>query len=392
MGIEPKKRIAVLFPAFNGGGGEAVAVWILQALHAHYDVTLISLTNQQLGSLDRMYGTRLVSAGIKLACPGPHFLAAALRFTFFHIAELPLLRQHMLMRQGRRLSERFDLLFSGSNEMEFGEPGLQYMHDPPRWATGSRCVQALTGYSEKRMGRNLSLVPSAWLSDHYQRAYGICPRVIPPPSRTEFPRQSWASRDGEFLCVARIAPAKRIEDAIEILRRVRALGHAVRMRIVTAGGKWLHEKKIQLLVRRHSSWVCVERNVSNDRYLRLLGSRRYGINAAPHEGFGISIAEMINAGCIPFIRGKGGQSEILEDCSEIHFNDLDEGVCRIVNILNTEALQKRILSSLSLQQGRFSRERFMKEIRNVVKEQLAARQNSREVQRKTRGYFQPNLN
>jgi glycosyltransferase involved in cell wall biosynthesis len=369
-GPAPRKRIAVLFPAFNGGGGEAVAVWILEALHANYDLTLLSLTNHSLADLDRMYGTRLAGNGIRVAGPTPSLLAPAVRFTLFRIAEMPWLRQHVLMSHGRRLRERFDLLLSASNEMDFGEPGIQYFHDSPRWATGGRRLRAWSGFSEQGMRANVSLAPSAWMSDRYEQAYGFRAQVVHPPVRSEFPRRPWETRDNEFLCIARIAPSKRVDDAIEVLRRVREMGHDVRLRIVTAGGKWHSEMSIRQLVRRHSSWVKIEQNVADNRYRELLGSRRYGINTASHEGFGIGIAEMVNGGCIPFVRGEGGQLEILDNCDAVRFSSLGEGADRINAMLGNRESQIEILRQLSRQQGRFSCERFMEEIRWVVSQTI----------------------
>lgn len=363
-----RKRIAVLYPSLNGGGAEAVCFWILEALKDDYHVTLVTLTPNDLSVFDRMYGTTLADSDIEIVTPVPSLLAPVSRFIFFRLGEFSPPRQHLLMRFFRRLQNRFDLCVSAYNEMDLGEPGIQYFHDPPRSRVGSQFFKRWSRYSEERMRANLSLVPSVWMGNVFRKAYGECfeSRVVYPPARAAFRAMPWDERADDFLCIARLSNEKKLEDAVSILKEVRRRGYPVRLRILTAGGKWLYYQKIRRLVRRNSDWVFLMSGLSDDAYREALATHKYGINVAAQEGFGISIAELINAGCIPFVMGHGGQSEILDGCDFLHFSHPAEAVSKISSVLASAASQQALRGRLRARQGLFSTHRFQSEIRGIV--------------------------
>jgi glycosyltransferase involved in cell wall biosynthesis len=369
-----RPRVAVLFPFLNGGGGaEAVCFWILEALKDDFDLTLVTLTPTDPTEFDRSYGTALRGAGIRIASPVPKHLARLSRFVFFRLGEFAPVRQHLLMRSFKPLHGEFDLCISAYNEMDLGEPGLQYCHDTPRSRIGTRLYRSWSRYSELQMRENVNIMPSKWMGEVFRRAYGDSFRyvVVYPPAREAFETVSWDERVDDFVCVARLSQEKRIEDAISILQAVRSRGHAVRLRVLTAGGKWLYERKIRHRIRRSGGWVSLEEGVDDSTYRRALASHKYGINASVHEGFGIAIAEMVNAGCIPFVRGRGGQSEIFDDGDGLCFHDPAEAVEKISSVLSSPERQKAIRADLRGRRGLFSEHRFQNEIRELVRQRLA---------------------
>ena len=58
-----------------------------------------------------------------------------------------------------------------------------------------------------------------------------------------------------------------------------------------------------------------------------------GIHARPGEAFGIAIAEMIVAGCLPFVPAEGGPSEIVDHNPALVYDTVDEAVEKIDSML-----------------------------------------------------------
>ena len=220
------------------------------------------------------------------------------------------------------------------------------------------------------MKSNVSLAPSDWLARRFQDAYGIRSRVIHPPVRSEFMTEDWGLREDGFLCVARLSPEKRIESAIEVIAALRRNGIDTHLRIVTSGGKARYERSILRLCEQNGDWIRLERNLTNERYIKLLGRYRYFLNASNQEGFGIAMAEALNAGCIPFFLGTGGQQEVLESCPELGFSNPSVAAEKISLFIQNDALQAEALQALEPLRGRFSIELFRREIQQLVAEFL----------------------
>jgi glycosyltransferase involved in cell wall biosynthesis len=112
------------------------------------------------------------------------------------------------------------------------------------------------------------------------------------------------------------------------------------------------------LIDRNSQWLFLQENLSRSEFAQMLSQHRYGIHARPNETFGISIAEMVYAGCIPFIPSRGGQIEITGDNSEIQFESTDEAVNKIYRVLSSPAQQEKIRDCLNQKRDLFTPENF----------------------------------
>ena len=80
----------------------------------------------------------------------------------------------------------------------------------------------------------------------------------------------------------------------------------------------------------------------------------------------------MKAGAIPIVRRKKGKSagqvEILgEENQELFFDDQDEAVEKITNILQDSEIQEKLQASLLKRKDLFSTDRFMTGIHQVVK-------------------------
>src|SRR5207249_3506195 len=181
-----------------------------------------------------------------------------------------------------------DVLMTADNEADFGRPGIQYVHYPKldpvrpevdlRWYHGSRAVMALYYRAGRRLGgisddgvrRNLTLANSAFIAARIRAPHGIEAVVLHPPVPGDFPAVPWEAREDGFVALGRISPEKRLEDVIEILRRVRARAEAVRLHLVGTDDDPGYTARIRRLVAADAAWIPLHANLARPD----LGARR----------------------------------------------------------------------------------------------------------------------
>ena len=374
------KTVAVWHPYFLGGGAEAVSLWILQALVPYYKVTLFTLTPPDLHQLDILYDTDLAqqeNLTVKRMLPE----SFSPRFIDTLIANSPSLKlsfQHWAVRAFKSMNTEYDLVFSTYNGLDMGRVGIQYLHwvhvvDPrPHKNKGwTRLMMKFSEFSMDQLKQNQSLANSYYTADRIKSAYGIESRVIYPPVIGEVEVVPWEEKEDAFLCSGRIVEAKQTDRVIKILQGVRDRGFDVKLHITGGGGgtyQRSYEQKIMQLANKNSDWIKVYQDLPYKDYLQVIARCRYGIHSKP-EPFGISVAEMVKAGMIPFVRKIGGQVEIVGDHhSELLFEKLPDAVEKIVEVLKQPDRQMTLLESLKKQQSLFSTEKFIAEIQAVVAE------------------------
>lgn len=374
------KRIAIWQPYFMGGGAEAVSLWIMEALAPHYQVTLFTLSSIDLPQLDSLYNTHLTDQPLTIH----PLLPPALDTSWINglIANSPPIRFaliHWSIRAFKALTADYDLVLSTYNAVDMGQPGLQYLHwvhvvDPqPQENKGwNRLILNLSGFSMDQLKQNQSLANSYYTANRIKSEYGMDSRVIYPPVITEMEKRSWAQKEDAFLCSGRIVFPKQTHRVIEILQAVRDRGFDVKLHITGGGGgtyKRSYEQKIHRLAEKNSDWIQIYQDLPYKDYLQVLARCRYGIHCKP-EPFGISVAEMVKAGMIPFVREKGGQVEIVgSHHDELLFDNKNAtAIEKIVQVLQQPDRQMALLESLKKQQSLFSTEKFIAEIQAVVAE------------------------
>lgn len=376
----PRKRVAVV-QAFlvAGGGTEAVTAWMVEALKAEYDLTLISYDPVHLDELNRYYGTDLHAEEINSLRPKlPYPLDRSKRFLF--------LKDRLMGRYCRSIGRNFDLIINVGGVMDLGTRGIQYMSlapgatlarvlegDPslPPWyrfmkRASMGLADQFSGSSVKRMHQNLTLVNSRWTGRLADRLYGISEsRVVYPPVNSSPASNSWESRKDGFLCVARVSPEKRIEQVIEILRQVRQRGFDISLQVIGRHDRPDYLAKIQAMAGEDAPWVQIGGLMNREELRHQMDQHKYGINAAENEPFGIGPAEMVTSGCIVFLPNSGGQTEIVDD-PRLTFNGVDDAVRKITEVMGSKELQRSLLGQLSAKRGKFSIQAFCSNIRDVV--------------------------
>lgn len=363
-----KKKIAVWYPGFMGGGAEAVALWMLEALKEKYDLTLFTIAEIDFARLNSMYGTQLSPESVKLKYLSPNWMTSGVDFAIANSKEARKLSFHLLIRYFKSRIRDYDLAISAYNAIDLGGKGIQYIH----WikvVEGNGFYHKISGFSRDRLKSNLSLANSYVVAEAIKKEYGIDSTVVYPPVLIEPLAIPWEQKEDAFICSGRLTKAKQPHKVIEILSRVRQQGFEIKLYLTGGGGGAYaldYKRFLQKMVDANSDWVTVYENLSYPDYVEVLSRCKYGIHYK-QEPFGISIAEMVKAGALPFVRAKGGQVEIVgEENQALFFNNAEEAADRIVRVLKDAELQQELANKLRDRQSLFSTDRFMSEISKVV--------------------------
>jgi glycosyltransferase involved in cell wall biosynthesis len=377
------------------GGVAAVAAWTLQALSRDYDLTLLCWKAPNLGAMNRFFGTSLQAGDFKVIATNPMIRGI--------VALDPdpgsIQSWCVLLRRCQRIQHRYELVLGGELEADFGVPGIQYLVCSaisslyPRVChridtSGWRRIRSLirgelrpwmlvARFSFEQMKKNVTLTDSNWIGELVHRAYGIETTTVYPPASGNFARTPWRQREDGFVCVGRLNPDKRIEWIIETLARVRTQFPDLKLHIAgsldSTPDAGAYRRKVAALTRSNANWVYLHENLSRPDLIELLSRNRYGIHAHTEEHFGIAVAEMLLAGCIPFVYRRGGPAEIVEYDPRLIYASQNEAVERILGMVGDPVIQQETIAKLEKRAPLFTAERFMEGIRTAVASELARR-------------------
>jgi glycosyltransferase involved in cell wall biosynthesis len=367
-------------------------MWTLEALKRDYRIALLAGGRINLPDLNAFYGTAIESSEceiVELRLPWPLAKVewgAALRGAFVNRS----MRSHF---------DRFDVLVSAYNVTDFGRPAIHHLADfswdetlrrhydpPPRGLRGvlhtNRPLRqgylALTktiggGRTSDFANVGLILANSIWSRELLRERYGIETEVVYPPVMMRVMGLSPERKSHRFVCLGRIYPEKRIEQLFEIIKAVRGRGHNVTLHVVGDTHETVYGRKIEQLSQAEGNWIVLEGRQFGQTKARLLSESAYGIHARPGEAFGIAIAEMITAGCLPFVPAEGGPAEIVDHNPALVYETPDEAVEKIDSMLKNPSLEAATRAFIEQRAKKFSAENFMRDIRGVVGEFAAVR-------------------
>jgi glycosyltransferase involved in cell wall biosynthesis len=377
------RRVLFVQPSLDPpGGGNLVAAWMLQALRADNDVTLLACERPSLEHCNRWYGTALAADDFRFAL-APLPIRAIGRIT---PTPMSLVRNMLLMRDARRRAPAYDVVVTCNNEGDLGDrPAVQYVHFPMLWLGRPetdlrwyhqqpalirayyRLTVRLTGYSVERMRRNLTLANSAYIGARIRALHGIEPTVLHPPVPGEFPDVPWEARANGVVAIGRLSPEKRFEDIVAIVATVRERHPDVVLHVVAATDRpSAYGRRIRALAAAHAGWVRLHVDVSRDELLALVARQRYGIHAMPDEHFGIAVAEMLRAGCLPFVPDTGGAAEIVGDAPALRFGSPTEAAARIDAVLRDADLRAVLRRHCAARREGFTTAHFVQGFRAAI--------------------------
>jgi len=373
------------------GGGNLVGAWFLEALRERFRTTLLAWRRPDFAQVDRYYGTALAGAEFELRLVP----AAARRAVDALPVPADYLRINVLARSARALLRRepHELAISTLNEMDFGQPALQYVHYPSRrmprpeadyrwysrvgwWLGPYRAFADRVGRGPGDVRRNVTLANSEWTAVRWRSWHGTEARVLYPPAVGPFPRRDWASRIDGFVCLGRISEDKEVGRAVEVVRRLRERGRPVRLCLVGA----VDDRALldRLLAAGSaddpaSRWIEHRERLPRGELLELLASHRYLLHPKSDEHFGIAVAEALCCGCVPFVSADSGSAEIVGHDERLLFHDEMEAVAKIEALGADEPGLAAVRAALGERSERFASDRFVEGVRELVEESIGAR-------------------
>ncbi len=382
-------RIAIFHPLLReGGGSEAAALRAAEALEADHDVTLVTMGCPDIGRLNGYYGTHLDADRTRVVS----FAVPA-----FATGRFAALRAFRAARYCRQNASQFDLMISTYNVMDFGVRGIQFIadlsfddalrsrdkDDPGTFFSVLRrgrivrgpylaLARALARASKNGWKRNLTIANSDWTARALREAFGIESLRIYPPVADMPSGLPWEEREDGFVYLGRVSPEKDIESIIAILKAVREDGFDIHLHIVGQADDPAYMSKLTALALRNAEWVFLEGPKGGRDKAAFVGRHRYGMSARWNEPFGISVAELVKAGCLVWVPASGGQTEIVER-PDLIYSDRADAVRKIESALKSSELQAAILAHLAARKETFSVGRFAKEVRSVVADFLGDR-------------------
>ena len=387
-----KKKIAVIHPLLRpGGGSEARALWIAEALKKEYKVSLISMGKIDLDALNAYYGSDLKYDEIGIIeIPVPKLLRK----------KFDVLRYYRLSRYCRENSDTFDLMISTYNVMDFGTGGIQFIADfsfdddlrrecnpEPRrlskyFYRGSFFRRSyiylgkwLSGESKKGWLKNITIANSRWSAGVLRGKFGIDAKVVYPPVSDGFFDAKWEEKKKGFIAIGRLVPEKGFDKIIDILNKVRKKGYDIHLHIIGIKSDVSYYKKLKKIVGEISDWCFLEGHIYGEEKKIVISGHKYGISGRKNEPFGIAVAEMVKAGLIVWVPDGGGQVEIVNH-DDLIYKTEEEAVAKIENVMKSADKQKTLLRHLKKQAEKFSTTTFMSEIKNTVKEFFMGEKNN----------------
>lgn len=379
------RRVLLVQPSMQPpGGSNGVAAWVLQALVPEHRVTILSWQPVDINPINRFFGTHLQQGDFDTITVPRSWRAIADRLP----VPAHLIKQSLLMRYTRQVSDGFDVLFGLHNETDYGRRGIQYVHYPTylrprpdvdlRWYHPPKAgldlyyafADRIAGFSLDRLKANLTLVNSNWTGEHVSRFLGIATQTLYPPVIDPAPGLPWEERRNRFLAVGRMSPEKDYARVMRILSRVREFIPDITLTIV---GTWDRHTKsyydsLVALATSLGPWIELRENLSRDEVRGLMASSRYGIHGMREEHFGMAPAELARAGTIVFVPRGGGQVEIVANEPALMYDNDDDAVGKIVSTMGNPIEQRRLLGTLSATSERFSTEHFMQQVRAIVRD------------------------
>ena len=372
--------IAVIHAPLGDGGSEHVCFCVLEALQDRYDVTFVTDKDPEIERRNRYYGTDVDVTAVSVRSL-PSYISVLFETWPRRFWKL---KQAFVNRHLRHIEHEYDLIVSTMNEYDLAGPSVQYIHYPTFQRIGPHAVGAdsfvYTVYDLLRsvvievtadsLNGVTAVANSRWTANVFEDAYGVRPRVVYPPVRVDrFDDVEWSHRENGFVSVSRLSPKKRVIELIEIVATLVDDGHDVHYHIIGPEDHGAYVKRVKAEADRYD-FVHVDGMVSSDTLAELLSTHRYGLHGMRHEHFGIAVAEMAAAGMVPFVHASGGQQEILETIPEVRYDGLANGINTIERVLSNPEQQRRLHQTVSKEAGRFSEDRFQREIRATVAREI----------------------
>ena len=282
---------------------------------------------------------------------------------------LALLKYALVLRELPRAGRDYDLVvYSYGEGREVDTAALLVCHAPALFSTDAEALEWLGVDTRGRLSlclrrlyvrfcralvggeptfrvsdRQRTVANSRWTAERLPRSVDDV-RVLYPKVEALQPRPDIERLPLEVMTLGRLVRNKRLEDVIEACGLLQGRGLRVRLNILGSGnGPYVSE--LTALCRQHE-WISLEVGPSRERIADVAARCSFGVHAYRHEHFGIAVAEMISAGCLPLVFDGGGVAELVAN-SVLRFSDVASAANSLQKLIEEDrALLERLRREL----------------------------------------------
>jgi glycosyltransferase involved in cell wall biosynthesis len=371
-----KKKILIGHPYWGRSGAEISAINLIGSVQDNNSVYIITRGGFNLKELNELAESDVdISKITILKLPFHWILKQTKGGAIWHA---------IFLRYCRYIAPKYDFVITASRTIGWGVPAIHFLSDVvwndelnQRYGESTKSGsfvkmplqfigKLLSGKARYELHpKDVFVANSKWTAEISKPYTTSTPVVIYPPVTAEFTPPTFSSRNDEFVMMGRISPEKRIEDAIEIIKEVRATGINVGLTIYGAFNGSSYAKKIKHIAQNHS-WIKTPGTIYGKNKATLLPQFKYGINTCQREAFGISTAEMLKAGIVTFVPEQGAQKELIKKKNYI-FESKEDAVSKIINFLKLPDSEKKEYD-VDLISQKLSKERFKKLVNSLLKQ------------------------
>ncbi|RFO94624.1 hypothetical protein DIC66_22545 [Rhodoferax lacus] len=364
------KRILVIHCDIYGfGGAENFAIKLVRTLQDfEFDVTVL----HSGGTLDVVRIRERM--GIELDPSKVRFVQISMfrRFPGL-LAGALLLRYAFVLRQARQIANDFDFIVGTYGETPLlVKKLLQTVHIPLfffdreslcylgvraptilQLAVRSAYVivsRLIAGWSRETVSKHLMITNSQWTAAQFARHY--------PKARIESIYHGVATaiaaghpdylaheqRSNTVVIIGRVVPFKRVHLGIEIVDRLRALGHHDLGLLIIGGGGGAYVQAIEVMQasRPYIEW---RRDLPRLEMEKIIARQRWGLHVAQNEHYGLAPLELQRLGCVTFVHNSGGQVEAVRD-ADLKYDDIDDAVEKMDRVIRDGGCSQRLFEGL----------------------------------------------
>ncbi len=177
--------------------------------------------------------------------------------------------------------------------------------------------------------------------------------------------------DDIILVISRIAPHKKIENAIRLAKILKDNNIGKGMKIV--GNLYYYffdyysELKQMVQDLGLTDYITFEINASLDKLLSIIRESRVYFHPMIGEHFGMAVLEAMAAGLIPVVPNEGGVIEFVPQ--KYQFNTIEQAAEIIIYVFNHLSKTERI--KISDEINKFSNSHYIEGFQNILKELLS---------------------
>ena len=283
-----------------------------------------------------------------------------------------------------------DLGITESSNAVSNNKDYKDINNPENWKTRlqfsrSKKYFEILKYGYWNLMRNSTVITNSEFSRRaIVNAFGLDNiYILSPPIDIETFRNVALMANGDderndiILVISRIAPHKKIENAIKLAKILKDNNIGKGMKIV---GNLYHyffdyysELKQMVVALGLTDYITFETNANLDKLLSVIGESIVYFHPKVGEHFGMAIVEAMAAGLIPVVPNEGGPTEFVP--REYLFNTIEQAAEIIKNIFIHLPKTERITVSDDI--NKFSNSHYIDEFQTILNELLFRRENIR---------------